>query len=829
MHGDGSGLLGGLATLVRRWPGRVLVVLAAVTAGLGYYATQRITSADLELFATDSELAERQELVNTQFSGAAIQGRIQVVFDAGDGDGDVLAVEPIAVAARVERALLDDPAVRAALAAVERPIVSFATPVIEGLRAQELDPEAAPEFAIDEVAAAALADPALGAAAVPLYSGDLDVTAARARGGLLLVQLAPELDEPARRDASLAVVDVLERVDTSGVQVRAFSRAILQQESAEATRRELPYLFTIGLAVITAILAFNYRTVSDTLIGVIGLCMALVWMQGIAVLLGPGYLGLVGPFTAISNVAPVVLLGLGIDDGIQMTARYREEVAKGFAASRAASLALLGVGGAVALTSVTTQVGFLVNLSSPIPPIGDFGVFTALGSATSLVIMLTMPTAVRNLLDTRFPGRRRRPIEPGTTGVSALLARSAVRSARRPWTVALASAVLVAASLAAATKIPTRFDRRDFLPEGSPVQDALDALDELFGGDRNERTFVVLRGDLATPEAGNAMLAVASAISATPGVRSDDATRPVESIAGLVGDVAAEDPAVAERAGALGWTGDSFTPDADVAALYALAGEAAPARAAEVIDQAHATGVLRVASAAGQAGAEQLAAGLDAGTQALRQAGIATAVTSESLVREETNRALTESGTNSIVLALLASLALLVGYFSVKVRRPVLGLVTMTAALFVVGTVFGTLWLLDIPYNGLTVTIAAMAVGVGVTFSIHVTYRAVQELDLGTPIDEAVRRAVASTGAALASSVAATVAAYGVLPASRLVPIQQFGVVSALSIGWAFVAAVFVLPSFLVLWGRRQDAAARGRIAAATQIRPAHTPVGRRA
>jgi predicted RND superfamily exporter protein len=794
-------VLPGLAGAVRRRPALVLVVLALATVVLGGFARQKTVSVDPELFAVDSPVSDRQRIVDERFGGTAIQGRVQIVFDAGGGD--VLSSEPIAAAARVERALLEDPAVRPSLAAVERPIVSFATPIVEGLRRNDLDPERAPDTAVNEVASVALAPGGPGSEALPLYSEDLDAASGRARGGLLLVELRPDLDELGRRAASLAVVDAIERTDTSGVRVLPFSRALLLETSSQATRGELPYLFGLGLAAITLILAINYRTVSDTLIGVVGLLMALTWMQGIAVLLGPRYLGWTGPFTAVSNVAPVVLLGLGIDDGIQLTARYREELAKGFEPARAVSYALIGVGGAIALTSFTTEVGFLVNLSSPIPPIGDFGVFTAVGSATSLVIMLTMPTAVRNLLDTRFPGRARRPIEPGARGISALLSRTAVASARAPLAVAAASVALVAVSLVAAVNIPTRFDRQDFLPEGSEVLAALLALEDLFGGEVNERTFLVVEGDLATPAAANALLAAETAIVDTPGVRSEPGAPAAESIAGLVAALAREDPALAARARPLGWAPEGFAPAADVRALYALAREVAPQRAAELVDAEGTAGVVRIATGAGPEGAKGLAIEIDRDAEVLRAAGLTAEVTSPLLVVAETNDALTVSGRNSIALALAASLALLVGYFWVKAGRPLLGILTMSAAVFVVGTVFGTLWLLGIPYNGLTVTIAAMAVGVGVTFSIHVAYRTLQELRGGTRIEDAVRRAVESTGAALASSVAATAAAYGVLPASKLVPIQQFGLVSALSIVWAFVAAVFVLPSFLILWGRR--------------------------
>jgi len=35
-------------------------------------------------------------------------------------------------------------------------------------------------------------------------------------------------------------------------------------------------------------------------------------------------------------------------------------------------------------------------------------------------------------------------------------------------------------------------------------------------------------------------------------------------------------------------------------------------------------------------------------------------------------------------------------------------------------------------------------------------------------------------------------------------PLQQFGGITALTILFAFVSSVFILPSFLILWARRK-------------------------
>ena len=48
-----------------------------------------------------------------------------------------------------------------------------------------------------------------------------------------------------------------------------------------------------------------------------------------------------------------------------------------------------------------------------------------------------------------------------------------------------------------------------------------------------------------------------------------------------------------------------------------------------------------------------------------------------------------------------------------------------------------------------------------------------------------------------------TVLSFGVLSQSILVPMQQFGTITALTILFSFLSSVWVLPSILVLWAKQ--------------------------
>ena len=49
-------------------------------------------------------------------------------------------------------------------------------------------------------------------------------------------------------------------------------------------------------------------------------------MQGIGVVLGPGYLDIIGAPNQLSQISTIIILGLGVDYAIHFTGRYREEL-----------------------------------------------------------------------------------------------------------------------------------------------------------------------------------------------------------------------------------------------------------------------------------------------------------------------------------------------------------------------------------------------------------------------------------------------------------------------------------------------------------------------
>jgi hypothetical protein len=154
----------------------------------------------------------------------------------------------------------------------------------------------------------------------------------------------------------------------------------------------------------------------------------------------------------------------------------------------------------------------------------------------------------------------------------------------------------------------------------------------------------------------------------------------------------------------------------------------------------------------------------------------------------------------SLLVTLVAVFAFLMATYRLTDGSATLGAVTLLPVVLSVAWILGTMYVFGIPFNVLTGMITSLTVGLGVAYSIHLSERYMQELERTDTVWEAMRTAVTGTGGALLGSAATTVGGFGVLVFAILPPLQQFGIITGLTIVYAFLAAVLVLPTLLVLW-----------------------------
>ncbi|HIL65928.1 MAG TPA: hypothetical protein EYG33_07170, partial [Candidatus Poseidoniales archaeon] len=151
------------------------------------------------------------------------------------------------------------------------------------------------------------------------------------------------------------------------------------------------------------------------------------------------------------------------------------------------------------------------------------------------------------------------------------------------------------------------------------------------------------------------------------------------------------------------------------------------------------------------------------------------------------------SQVESTAISLLVSIAVLF----VLTRRLGQSLVVILPVGLAGAWVVGSMAILWMTWNVLTIMITALTIGLGIDYSIHVwrSFEANRLSGMGTW--SAMQNMYETTGTALLMSAGTTICGFLVLLLSPIPVIQDFGVVSAISVSFSLILALFVLPGLL--------------------------------
>ncbi|MCY3602245.1 MAG: MMPL family transporter [Chloroflexi bacterium] len=799
-------VLDALSWVVTVRPAVTLVVIAAITVAPGAGIPQRAPQAENEIFLSDdSDVAVALAKLEERFGESAETASVTLLFR-----GEALTPEGLAQIDRVIERVTSDERVADVLAAGDA-VVAPTEPLAAVLEVEGFGDTTQAEIdaALDRIGRER-AMAGQRAALDSLTGVDADGTPV----AIATIRLRDPGDIETLVEAELAIHELTEAVE-GPLAARSVSEATIDEEGDRATGSTMLRLMGIALLVIAALTFLFMRSPSDLLLTLAGLLVTIVWITGAQGWLGPNGLGWIGPPNILTTMVPIMLIGLAVDYAIQTIALYREQRIAGEAVGAAVRRGLRTVTIPLALAAGTTVVSFLTNLASPIPANGDFGITAGLGVAFGLIVMLTLVPAGRALLDRRRESKgslpSARPISNALPGVGGAVERLGRELARRPAPYLGLVAVATVLLGLAATRIDSTFDTRDFLPSGGDGMTDLETLDAAFGGS-TEAVNVLIEAEVTQARTILNLLDFTDAFQ-------DDLRRPV----GVEGTIE-----VSLGLLVLDWITDSGTPndkyDPELVALFEEA--SAGVRVDPVLAQAFLDRLaendpetVRRVLVDNPEGADSLLIQFRAlaGDQKRTAAMLEDinglwfggedefTATSGSIISLEIVEVITESQTEAIVTTIGAALVILTIFFWVTQGQPALGFIAVGPIVLVLVWVLGTMALLGIPYNVVTALITALSIGIGVDYTIHVIHRYKEEFAHLRDPEAAASRTLATTGSALIGSALTTALGFGVLVFSPLTPFQQFGVVTAITIAYALVAAVLVVPPAMIVWGAYQN------------------------
>jgi predicted RND superfamily exporter protein len=145
-------------------------------------------------------------------------------------------------------------------------------------------------------------------------------------------------------------------------------------------------------------------------------------------------------------------------------------------------------------------------------------------------------------------------------------------------------------------------------------------------------------------------------------------------------------------------------------------------------------------------------------------------------------------------------------------------LVPIIVVTFSVTWLYGTMGYVDLPISTLAGGVAAMVIGIGIDFAIHIMNKYKYERKKGKQIAEAVSLAVVETGTALTATSFTTMAAFLAFLVGVMPEMGRFGILMAIGIAYSLIFSLFGLPALLILEDRlsqklrsRTRTSARGR------------------
>ena len=830
-----NAIVRGFVAAVQRAP-LVIVVLSLLAAGaLGSFASRVEIATGNEGFAPDNAEIQALERIGELFDGDQ-----QLVFQVivRDPDGDVVSAEGLRVVSAVEEAIRREAGDALLESDMQPGVVSFLAPALAAAQMQSLPVEGVDDATVDALYQAVLQQ--MPPEQAGFMSGLLaeGSSGTEASSGLMLAffEVPEGASEAEVFDAQIEMEEriaaAIEEIDTS-LEVRPFSMNLLFGE-VDSFTSEVGRLFALAGAIIVVILLFVYwlkprgsvtyaqagrRTIVDMLITLLTILMAIGMMQGAGVLLEAA--GIIEAFSAPTQVVPILMIGLGVDYGIHLISRYREEVGEGHGVDEAMGISMGTSGVALVLATLTTVIGFLTNVTNPVPALKDFGILAAVGILFSFLLMMLFVPSVRVLLDRRAERKGVLPAEAMATGgerlLPKLMGRTAVIAERLPYLALVVAVVAAGFGYWGFTQLDTRFSFTDFLPEDAPAVETMELLQREFGGGFGEQTYILIEApegeDLTSGRFWNAMVDASVQLGEVDGVaafdtefgRVADASSPIAVFQQFFAQgIQSAPPQILAASQQMGLGMDQKAPeDADMSPLYEAMSQLAPEEMAAVThfegDQLTAV-LFDVRTRANEDAVDDLRRGLDAAFTSIEETGATAIVTGQNVITDVIVEELTASQTWSLWLTLVSAGVVLVFFFFFRNRRPFLGVITMTPVVLVVMWTYGLMYALGIPLGPVTATLAALAIGIGVPYTIHLARRFEEDRLEMDDVEEAIRSTTTHTGGALAGSAFTTIAGFGILMVSSLVPFKQMGQVTAFAIGLSLVAAILVLPSMLVLW-----------------------------
>lgn len=568
----------------------------------------------------------------------------------------------------------------------------------------------------------------------------------------------------------------------------------IKVSSLKLMQQDLRTFTPLSLVVIMVVLSVCFRNVRGVLLPLLSVLCGVVWTVGLMSLTGSS-------ITIGTLVLPSLLIVIGSTYSIYVIAQYEEEAEKKGSAAEVVLRSLKRVSLPVVVAALTTVVGFVTLLVNRIGTIRELGLYAAVGFASITIIVLTLIPAALALL----PLPRAAKVEGKGKRLTVFLTAVGQFNRRYQIPIIVTATLLVIPCLWGMSRIRADSNFLQFFKPDSSVRRANEIISEKIGG---AQVFSVIvssseKGGIASWHVLKRIKDLQLYLATVPGV---DQTISLADYSELVdraiqkGGEAEGDIIVGEE------EGGAPPPDESSSATPFWEHEGRFNSAMKLIKNSNPKTFASVANADFSMSSITVRTRLSSSSDIVGTAERIRQYAKEHFppeieVRPTGSLILLNEATEDIVWGQVESLGLaLVVIFvvlSLMFLSTKVGFLSLLPNVLAILIFFGAMGWAGVPLNLGTSIIASIAIGIAVEDAIRYLARLSAEIQTSHDQELAIFQTVATVGKPIIYASAALGLGFLTLLFSNFVPIQKFGILTAITIAAAFVNDLVLLPALL--------------------------------
>jgi len=593
---------------------------------------------------------------------------------------------------------------------------------------------------------------------------------------LMLISVVT-LDPGLSQDTQATVVNNLESIVSlsnppPGVSVVVTGNAAFQQQMASEMGTSMGTLILAAMVLMVIAVGLLFSHVRYRFLSVAIVASGLIITFGII-----GFAGM--QISMVTIGAFPVLIGIGIDYAIQFHARFDEE-SRHSTLEEAVKTTVTKSGPSILYAMLSTTMGFLAMMISPIPMIQSFGLVCVIGVVSCYCVALIAVPTVGVLCNYR-PKSGERSMEGDAAkshkieGYNNFIGNLAEKVAKNPVPILILCALIAVIGFQMDNEIIINTNEDTFVPSDMPAIINLNKVSRTMGS--TSALPILVRGDNVLSldtirwidqfqeyEEGHNDKVISSASIATFLISYNNGTLP------------ATNKELQEVLGRI--------PE-DTKKRY-ISGNTEAVIEFSMVEMENEVAMSNLENIKRDLEWNQPPAGVTAGITG-------TGEMFTNLI-EEISKGKTQ-------MTLLAFLLIFVFLFVVY-RKFGRAITPVIPIMMIVGWNGLIMYVLGIDYTPMTAVLGSMTIGVASEYTILIMERVYEEREKGRDLIDAIRHGVMQIGTAISVSGMTTVFGFAALTISSFNIISNFGIVTVITVGFSLIGAIIVMPAILVLIGR---------------------------